>query len=298
MDSPLYELLDMLGVLPVEVVVTYAYTKMLRFRSDRVFWTVRMSLIVLLCYFRSAMDPGVRMAVGAAITIFLPLLLSQDKLSSRVFVIVLVNVVLAIAEIAGAALWLALSGTPLVDQDTFAFSSGVADYWTVRLVHLLLAIMLLSGLYAVLRRFSASEQEGMRFFVVLPLTQVVLLSVSLAIMQYLPHQSDLFNYGNLVLAAVCVVVDCFLFVSMGRYGMRQRSEQRAALLQCELDDYLHEYRVVVEDMEAVARLRHDLRNQLQVATELAEDGKSEEALNLLADMKSAVNALDAEGERR
>lgn len=295
MELSFFEIVEAASVLPVEVVITFALVKTLRIKRAAAFWITRMLLIGVICFFRSTMDPAVRMAFGFSVDLLLPLPFAEGKLSRRVFVVVLVNVALSIAEIAGAALWLALTGMPLAEG---ASSLHPVEFWTVRVFHILLMIMLLSGIYVFLDRLSSGDVEGgIRFFAVLPVTQVALLSISLAIMQYLPHRSDFFNYGNLVLAVLCVIVDVFLFFSLDRYGKRQQSEQRAELLRRQLDEYLKEYRVVAESVESVARLRHDLRNQLQVVASLYEQGRCNEAREFLHAMIvqcEQANKLSAE----
>lgn len=277
------QIVDMVGILPIEIVVTFALAKMLKMRNVVAFWVTRMGIILVLCLLRSVMDPGLRVAIGQFANILLPLLFSQGKLSRRVFVIVLVSVILAVTEIAGIGLWLALTGLPLVEGTAWAEYS--VEFTTVRVVHLLLAITLMSGLYALLGHFSPDGDEtGLEVFGILPLTQMLLLSISIIIMQFLPHETDFFNYGNLVAAILCVIVDVILFISLGKYRKKRQVDQHVELLQLELDTYLREYRLVADDLESVALLRHDLRNQLQVVEDLSAQGKAEEARDMLRTM--------------
>lgn len=50
------------------------------------------------------------------------------------------------------------------------------------------------------------------------------------------------------------------------------SDARAEFLREQLEVYLPHYKKVVQEVGAVARARHDLRSQMQVAFSLAEDG--------------------------
>ena len=63
-----------------------------------------------------------------------------------------------------------------------------------------------------------------------------------------------------------------------------RHADRARALRSQLDAYLAEYQETVEKMERTARLRHDLRNQVQIVNALAARGEFELAQHHIAAM--------------
>ena len=80
-------------------------------------------------------------------------------------------------------------------------------------------------------------------------------------------------FGLLML--LCFGVDTVLLLAVGRFRGKVRDDARAADLSCRLDRYLSDYEVTVDMAQRSARLRHDLRNQVQVANALAERGELE-----------------------
>ena len=87
-----------------------------------------------------------------------------------------------------------------------------------------------------------------------------------------------------VLAVLCLGVDAVVLLSISRLRRRARDEARARLLREQLDAYLKDYQLTVEKMEASARMRHDLRNQVQIVNALAERGEFDLAQHHIAAM--------------
>ena len=87
-----------------------------------------------------------------------------------------------------------------------------------------------------------------------------------------------------VLAVLCLGVDAVVLLSISRLRRRARDEARAQLLREQLDAYLKDYQLTVEKMEASARMRHDLRNQVQIVNALAERGEFDLAQHHIAAM--------------
>ena len=80
-------------------------------------------------------------------------------------------------------------------------------------------------------------------------------------------------FGLLML--LCFGVDTVLLLAVGRFRGKVRDDARAVDLSGELDRYLVDYQATVDMAQRSARLRHDLRNQVQVANALAERGELE-----------------------
>lgn len=68
-----------------------------------------------------------------------------------------------------------------------------------------------------------------------------------------------------------------LVFSVERFGRQQRARQRAEMLGAELDEVLAGYADVNTEVESVARLRHDLKNQLLTVSELLRRGELDAA---------------------
>ncbi|BFL04243.1 hypothetical protein [Eggerthella lenta] len=93
-------------------------------------------------------------------------------------------------------------------------------------------------------------------------------------------------YGMSVLAIGCFVVDAMLFASMDRYARKRHEDQRAALLQGQLDACLAQCNAFVLEVEQTARMRHDVRNQAHAAMVLAERGDYARARDHISSFRS------------
>ncbi len=284
-------LIDLLGTLPVELVITYAWTKVLTMRSVRLFWCVWAVSFAIFCPIRSALPAEVRLAVMVFYSVVLPLVMSTGRLSRRLFAIALVDAVIFASELAGSAVWFALVHLPIIDYD--AIRAHLPEYALTHLIHFLLVISLLSGVRAfVNRRVGAGEDYGLRLFMWFPMVQVVLLSLMAGINQYaIPYEAEEgFYFGLGILALACVAVDALLFRSMERYKSSRCDGQRAKLLEEELGQCLAQYDDAVEEIERTSQFRHDFRNQLHVVSVMAARGESQEALEHLALLENRVRS--------
>ena len=88
----------------------------------------------------------------------------------------------------------------------------------------------------------------------------------------------------MALAVLCLAVDGLVLVAIISVRARTRHADRARALRSQLDAYLVEYQETVERMERTARLRHDLRNQVQIVNALAARGEFELAQHHIAAM--------------
>ena len=88
------------------------------------------------------------------------------------------------------------------------------------------------------------------------------------------------SWACVALAVLCLAVDGLVLVAI----ISARHADRARALRSQLDAYLAEYQETVEKMERTARLRHDLRNQVQIVNALAARGEFELAQHHIAAM--------------
>ncbi len=80
--------------------------------------------------------------------------------------------------------------------------------------------------------------------------------------------------GGSVLSMLCIGIDVVLFTVIDRYDRRMAEERYLRALESQLDWRMRRYDEMAAEMESIARVRHDLRNQLQVVTILAGKGRS------------------------
>lgn len=294
----LTDLIEGLSILPSDVVCTYAATKVLRMRNVAAFWVVRMGLSVALALLRYVIPFEFRLIFGLFLYLAVPLLMSKGRLGYRLLAVVLMFVVLSVAEVIGMALWYALTGMLLVNESDL--NVGMPEFWMVRLLHLLTISLMMGALAATLPRLVGEARDrGTVVVTGLLVVQVTLLSLCIYAMQYLENDKLFLCVTSVVLGAACLLVDAYLLYVINRYEGRLLGEERVRMLEGQLGEYLGRYESVAENIGRVARLRHDVRNQLQVVGDLAERGERDRAKEMLdamigycADAGEALRGLD------
>lgn len=287
------EIIYLMGPMPVEVVITYAYSKLLDMRSVPAFFAIRLGFCLLLVFTREALPPSLRMGTAIALYMLIPLFCSKGAFARRAMVALLAGVLISIAEIAGALPWVMLTGSTVANLQLAQQFAG--EFWFMHLFHILVVTTLFFALYALLGRVAKSESEcddgrGILLFSAFPLTQLLLLSAGLAMNQYLLVQSVPFFWVLFALCFVCLVMDFLLFAMLDNYNKRQLAAQRAQLLQEQFDRSLAQYSAVAQGVMEVSKARHDLRNHLQVVRTLSEKGAFDKASAYLTDVKAQVDA--------
>lgn len=272
-------LIDFFATFPVELLFAYAATRLLTMRSNALYIVVYMAVVVPFIFLRSSMPDEVYVVLSLALTLFnyfvWPLAFSRGNLWHRLLILVLAVVVLFTAEIFGMG-FAFLMGLNVVDYS--AIRAMPAAFVLMHVVHLAFLALGLMCVHVLARRIekekvAASLPPFMGFLVV----QVVLLTLCMAISQFVIRGLAQFVVDLSVLSVVLVVMDVLLYWEFDRYNKKRREEQRLDMLQKQVGVYLDEYRATFEGIEQVSKMRHDLRNQLQVVALLNEQGNYDEA---------------------
>ena len=127
-------LLDIIGVVPVQLVFAYALTKMLNIRRLSLFWVLELVFVLLISSFRSSMSVEFRLAASVPLAL-IPIFLSQGSLARRILVVTLAHLVLFFAELPGGALWMSMTGTPVADYEAASwrfFPDSCGSYGSAR----------------------------------------------------------------------------------------------------------------------------------------------------------------------
>lgn len=307
--DPLCLMMDLTGVPPFEIVFTYVWTKILPLRSNVAFWCTRLGIEIPFLLFRSLLPPVLVGILGAVVSALLPYLFSTGPRSRRILVVLLANVILFAAELLGGALWMALTGEATVSNE--ASRRHLAAFYFVHVAHILIASAAFYGMWRWTRRLHAVDagsgasgvgkakaeaDGGMWLYVLFPLAQLGLLSVILPMQQWMRFEGqDALVFGGVVVVLLCGAVDVLLVRQLSRYRKRRLADQRAALLEGQLAAYLERYGETVREVETVARVRHDLKNQLLAADETAHRGDVRRAR---AQLEGAARLLEATGDAR
>lgn len=177
-----------------------------------------------------------------------------------------------------------LTGATIDDYATVAGNATL--FACATLLEVLVEMALFWGLTALVRRFYPEEgadagspprgvARAASSFALFSVVQALLLALCFSVVMG-PCDGDpalLRLFGLLML--LCFGADVVLLLAVGRFRGKARDDARAADLSGELDRYLEDYQATVDMAQRSARLRHDLRNQVQVANALAERGELE-----------------------
>lgn len=155
---------------------------------------------------------------------------------------------------------------------------------SVRMVVIVVALAAFALVTYVVRAQRAQRARCCWALVLFLLLQVALLLLGYwVVVRYCAADMALLR-ACVLLAALCLGADAVALLSISRLRRRTRDETRAQLLRSQLDAYLNDYQLTVAKMEASARLRHDLRNQVQIVNALAERGEFDLAERHIAAM--------------
>ena len=269
------EVIDIIGIMPVQMVFAFALAKMLPMRNLPAYWVLEFAYVLFVACARSHFGFEFRI-VGSIPLALIPIVLSQGGLARRILVVMLANLVLFFVELPFGALWVTMTGTPIADYDAIRVHFGA--FLLTHAVHLVLLIPLLAMLCMFLKRFAPHGQDRVAWLPVL-FTSVQLVLVTVMMLLPFNHVEGSLEYygGAVLLSAVGLATDLLLFAAMNRFASKRRDDERASMLAGQLDAYLARYEGFVEGIERTAKLRHDVGNQVQVVLALAERGRFPEA---------------------
>lgn len=279
--------IDLAGTFPSNVLIVYAWTRMLRMRSPALFFVVLLALSAVVVLGRNGVGSIARLAFVVIGFGVVPFAFSSDSPLRKALVIALMNAMIVVAEAVSIAAWYAVVGLDITDYDVVRSHMGA--FVCTHILHLLVLTALFSGFHAALGRFDRTGAVDMRGFVWFPVIQAVLLGAALASGVYVHRGSEVLFFGMTALSAVCLATDRALFSAMRRHARKRREDQRAVFLRRRLDRYLELSLPFVAEVERTARFRHDVRNHVQTILVLSERGERVRAQEHLAALRACLD---------
>ncbi|MCI8468254.1 MAG: sensor histidine kinase [Eggerthellaceae bacterium] len=287
--------IDILFALPCQLVLVYMATRLLDIRHKGWFWLV--SLVLILPFvLQLVQGQPTRMILGTVAMVVPCLVFARDPLPRRIFVVLLIQLVIVISEIPSSFLWGSVVGP---DAAALPQAEDAPFYFVIaHLLHLVVLTGLLVVIEALERWLTSTRtNSGTAQFFGFIFVQYLLIGFSVGIMQATGNLSPPVITGNLLAALVCVGADAFFFPFMERYNLKVREDQRSQVLAAELSHYLDRYQEVEHEVSAVARVRHDLRNQVNVVLMLIDEGEVDEARGYVRQLISLVLAVTMDEAR-
>lgn len=281
--------LALVGVVVVEIVCTLCLTTLTGQSASQSF------SVTFACILRIMHAELIQMVCLPLVYLVYPVAISKGPVMRRLLAVALVFVCCVMSEIVCTTVWVSTTGLPI--SEFYAITEHALAYVFVRMVSFLFLVFLTVVVRILLDRTMCREAErGLLYFSGFVLIQSILLVVTWLIIEYAPVSADTVFAGGAVFCAVSLVADAYLLLSIDRYAKQERDGQRTKFLQFQLNWCLDRYRSVVDEIEHASQLRHDLRNQVQVATMLVERGLNARAVEhvdaMIAEVTRGVEARD------
>lgn len=294
------ELLEVLITAPALLAAAWGYLRVMPMRYASLFVVLYVGVTTFFdAVGERFFGPFEGVVILFVVEYVVPFVLYRGTVALRALVVVVGSIFGNAAHFVSFAAWSLLMGAPVPDG-VDAFYDAVRAYplpfFVSECVRIALVLMLFYMLSALVSKRSVDAPRHLGVFALFLLAQVVLL-LELLVVQALSALSVDLNVGVALLLMGCLLADGILYVDMRNFEREQREAVRASLLERQLEEELAAYGAVAEEIERTARIRHDVRNHLQVVATLAESGEVERAQQQVAALRRAL-AEGAEGGER
>lgn len=289
------ELIHTLFVLPMSFTGDYIAADLLQIRHR-----VRYAAIVSLLHSISqllfgwlgtlglAHSPNINAFVQIVIYIIPPLVISREPVPRRVLAAITCFLALMFSSVVGEAVFVALGGE--IHNTVAYLESNPFAYTMMFFVSFLMTLASMTLVRLVWNRLlGRAPVRVLKPYLLFPVSQwlLIVLTVHFASL-------DVFQpirYLLILLATLfCVAADIVLLRSIRAASEKAVAEERAHWYETLLEQQEQTYAYIMADQEDAAKIRHDIRNQLQTAYALMENGSGEEARRQLDEVRAIVNA--------
>lgn len=217
-----------------------------------------------------------------------PLALSREPVARRFLATVTCFLAMMFASIVSEAVYVAMGGEI---HNTVAYvESNPLAYATMFLVSFVLTLGVLTLARSVWNRvLGRAPVRVVRPYLLFPVSQMILIVLTIHFASI-----DVFNpirYLLILLAAgFCAAADIVLLRTIRSDAEKALAEERALWYEKLLEQQEQTFAYIQADQEDAAKIRHDIRNQLQTAYALVQSGSGEEARRQLDEITATVNA--------
>lgn len=227
----------------------------------------------------------------------LPLFFWKAPLSHRLLATSANTCLMFGIELVFGAAWIALTGTPNASYDA-AYLNPVFSI----LGRVFFLVLYLPGSSLLIRVGRALRSDELRESSLVPLCALVLVQIAVLEFLFLPGLSSLSAEVSYYLAALlalsgCALADTSLFVASRRHFEAQRERDCADALEQNLRTCLREEADCMDSLRQAARVRHDLRNHLQVLDGLIQRGRTDDARAYVGRLRELYLGQGLPGER-
>lgn len=271
-DTP-FEQLIVQAVLqiPAEIVILGYSLRLFDIRNKIGFLLVAASLFVGTSLCANFFPSSARLFMSLFIFVLPQLAFSKDSVVRRLFTAVVMQIAIVLAEIPPSVYWL---GITTVSPASIEAMTQYTEYlFLARIIHLGALVLLFMGVELAQRRITSNRtNRGSLLFFSFLILQYLMLALGIFAIEATKSFSSAAAVGLAVVGMLCLIADVFCFVMLDRYNRSEREYQRMVFFQEQLDHYLEGYEGIEREVAAIARIRHDLRNQISVVLYFLDGG--------------------------
>lgn len=292
--SPFEIVQSVMGFLPA-IILCIAVTSMLHFtRRNKILYFL--GYLVIGIALELIFDLWLRWHIANMILqnllfILLAVFLSDDTLPRRIVAPVLAIVVMQLAEMLGSALCSTLGGSMSDD----GFYILMTDMWVYVIcslvVSLTFGVLIFITVIIWNRVLKKDGSMAMAWFVLFPVSQMFLLWWGVNTVINLGGDS----YYYTVFAALGLIglfADVVMLVAVRKLMDSAAAKEKARFMEEQVARQQSYYERMLRDAEHTTKLRHDIRNQLQTAYILLDEGRETEARAQLDGINAGLSATE------
>ncbi len=145
-----------------------------------------------------------------------------------------------------------------------------------------------------------STQRQASLLATMPVAQGIFIWVLAVLLGTAENQADQAGFlaGICLMSVLSLATDAVLFKTVRRYERARENQARTAVLETHLHEQMASYEQLARQVEATARMRHDLRNHLQVLTSLVNLGQTQRAKEYAGTMIAGLESVETEEGKR
>jgi hypothetical protein len=283
-------LLNTLCGYPVTAMCFYAITCMVPFRHRWVFAlgvSGALTLLRMALYWLGLVN--INDIIQIPLAIIICVLMSKGKIGYRIFAASFTMFIMTVGEVLQGFVVTSL-GLGITADSSSIIITNIGKFYIARTVDLLIVAMLSYLSVLLWNRFvKNASQKSMLPFVTFPITQLLLVwYLCVVAAKTGGEMKDYIWIGSLTLLST--VADAVMLVFMNRQKYLEDAQTRADLLEMQLAGQEAYYKQIMQDAEETARVRHDMRNELQTAYALLESGEKDAAERIFGALKDNVSS--------
>lgn len=283
MDAQTAQLINSLGAFACSLPMLWGHVRLAPMRRPGAYIAVAAALNLAYCLARPYLPFWSRLG-EIALFIVLPYAMYDAPRGRRALAVFAAFLPPLLCEALGFALWNALTG-----EGTVSEASAVASPTITFLIRtLFIGVDLI--LYEALARFTGRALDGARpelarHAALLPAAQLPVILALLYLAMFDLRAIDGYELLIVGYIALCLLVDLAIGITVERASRAVAARERSRVLEGQVAEMLAVYSTFSERVEAAARLRHDVRNHLQVAEAMASRGDARRAREYLVSVR-------------